>query len=251
VAKTLGRTHLRFGDLTYEEIRDAAAGGSLAVVPTGCTEQQGPHLPVDFDTWSAEAIALAAAERAELEHGVRSLVLPAMPFGPASEHKNYGAGYVDIPVKVHDALIHAALDSLAGQGFRRLVVWRGCGGHDLRGVVERFNHENEGGAVALLPEQPYGEIWHRLGDPEVPGGHADSFTTSISMYLRPETVRKDLIADPRNDPVEWDDPNLDFARYSATGVIGDPTHASPELGAKLWEAVVEEAALALKEAADA
>jgi creatinine amidohydrolase len=251
LVETRRRSQLRFGDLTYEEIREAARSGSLAVVPTGCTEQQGPHLPVDFDTWSAEAITLAAAGRAEVEHGVNSLVLPVIPFGPASEHRNYGAGYVDVPIEVHDALIHAVLDSLAGQGFRRLVVWRGCGGHDLRGVVERFNRENYGGARAFLPEQPYGEIWRRIGDPGVPGGHADSFTTSVSMYLRPETVREDLIANPRNEPVKWEDPNLDFSRYSDTGVIGDPTHASPELGARLWDGVIEEAALALKKAADA
>ena len=41
---------LRYGDLTYEEIRDRARQGWLAIVPTGCTEQQGPHLPVDFDS---------------------------------------------------------------------------------------------------------------------------------------------------------------------------------------------------------
>ena len=29
------------------------------------------------------------------------------------------------------------------------------------------------------------------------------------------------------------------ARDTSTGVIGDPTHASVERGAKLWEAVVE------------
>ena len=44
---------MRFGELTYEEVRDKARAGLrpgeagwLAVVPTGCTEQQGPHLPV-------------------------------------------------------------------------------------------------------------------------------------------------------------------------------------------------------------
>jgi creatinine amidohydrolase len=55
---------MRYGDLTYLEIRDRTAAGSLAIVPTGCTEQQGPHLPVDFDTWLAETICLAGAQRA-------------------------------------------------------------------------------------------------------------------------------------------------------------------------------------------
>ena len=47
---------MRYGDLTYLEIRERADTGCLAVVPTGCTEQQGPHLPVDLDTWLAEIL---------------------------------------------------------------------------------------------------------------------------------------------------------------------------------------------------
>ena len=46
------------------------------------------------------------------------------------------------------------------------------------------------------------------------------------------------VVNPGHAPVDWRDPDLDFSRYSSTGVIGDPTHASAELGAKLWEAVV-------------
>jgi creatinine amidohydrolase/Fe(II)-dependent formamide hydrolase-like protein len=52
---------MRLGDLAYLEIRERAEEGWLAIVPTGCTEQQGSHLPVDLDTWLAERVALAAA----------------------------------------------------------------------------------------------------------------------------------------------------------------------------------------------
>ena len=72
----------RFIDYTYLEIKDLIDEGRLAVLPTGCTEQQGPHLPVDFDTWLAEAVALEAARHTARCHGIRALVLPAMPFGP-------------------------------------------------------------------------------------------------------------------------------------------------------------------------
>ena len=84
----------------------------------------------------------------------------------------------------------------------------------------------------------------------MPGGHADSFATSIALHLRPEAVRQDLISDPQLGSVDWEDPDLDFAKYSSTGVIGDPTHASAELGARLWQAVVSEVALTLKEIAE-
>lgn len=103
----------------------------------------------------------------------------------------------------------------------------------------------------FLPPHPFHEIWCRLADPAIPVGHADSFTTSISLHLRPESVRQDQISDPLSTEVDWSDPHLDFIHYTTTGVIGDPTHASAELGKKLWEAVVKEAAQTLKVAASA
>ncbi len=241
---------MRYGDMTYEEIRDAAQQGWLAIVPTGCTEQGGPHLPVDFDTWFVERVCLAASEKAERDFGVHSLVLPVMPFGPTYEHRNYGSGYIDIPKEQHEALVFSILKSLAEQGFKRIVVWRGCGAHDLRESVERFNREYRRKSKAYLPGHPYHDIWCRIGDPSNPGGHADAFGTSIALYLRPEAVRIDKIANPHNSEVDWSDPDLDFSRYSSTGVIGDPTKASAELGKKLWEAVVKEVAAIFKAVAE-
>jgi creatinine amidohydrolase len=236
---------MRYGDFTYEEIRDRARQGWLAIVPTGCTEQQGPHLTVDYDTWFVEQVTLAASEKAECDFGVLSVVLPAIPFGPTPEHRNYGSGYIDVPQELQEKLIEAVLTSLAEQGFKRIVVWRGCGQHDLTGIIESFNNTNVNRAHAFLPELPYSEIMRRIA-PGVIGGHADSFATSIAMFLRPQAVREGKIPAPMNDPIDWDDPNLDFARYSSTGVIGDPSQSSPDLGAKLWAYVVENVALTLK-----
>jgi creatinine amidohydrolase len=136
------------------------------------------------------------------------------------------------------------------QGFRQIVVWHGCGGHKLEQVVTRLNAAHAGRGSAALPELPYHEIWCRVGDPDVPAGHADSFSTSLALYLRPSVVRSALIRNPHSTPVDWSDPKLDFSRYSTSGVIGDPTHASAALGRRLWMAVVERLAGILSEIAE-
>lgn len=236
---------IRYGDLTYEEIRERAREGWLAIVPTGCTEQQGPHLTVDYDTWFAEQVTVAASEKTERDFGALSLVLAAMPFGPTPEHRSYGSGYIDVPQELYGNLVGAVLASLAQQGFKRIVVWRGCGQHDLTGIIGRFNRINVNRAQAFLPELPYSEIMRRIG-PDVSGGHADSLATSIAMYLYPQAVREERIPAPMNDPIDWDDPNLDFRYYSSSGVIGDPSQSSPDLGARLWDSVIESVALTLK-----
>ena len=54
---------MNYGEMTYQEIHDAAQQGWLAVVPTGCIEQGGPHLTVDNDTWFVDAVCRAASGR--------------------------------------------------------------------------------------------------------------------------------------------------------------------------------------------
>lgn len=239
---------MQFGDLTYEEIRDAARSGALAFVPLGCTEQQGPHLPVQFDTLMVSAMAAAIAERVEAGGPTRVLILPALPFGPTPEHANFGAGFVNLRQSTHEAVVEDVLESLSQQGFAQILVWRGCGQHDLAQVIERFNATHDA-ARAWQPMVDYPTISDRAFGRQIAGGHADSFATSICLLLRPEAVRRDLIARPKNAPFEWG-PAIDFAAISDTGVIGDPTAASEDAGRRLWEMIIHEGAAITTEIAE-
>ena len=224
----------KFGDYTYLDLKSLIDAGCLAIVPTGCIEQQGPHLPVDFDAWFAETVALEGAKLAAEASGVMAVVLPVIPFGPTPEHQGYGSGYVNIPHSLHEDLVYSSLRSLAEQGFIRIMVWRGCGEHKLQQAVARFNSEFQPRSKATLPDLPHHDIWCRIADPSIPGGHADSFTTSIALHRRPRTVKSELIPSADSKDVDWDEAHLDFTKYSETGVIGDATKASAELGSSLW-----------------
>lgn len=231
---------MRYGDLTYQDIDQLPREDTVVVLPLGCTEQQGPHLPVDFDTWFAESLMITAAVEAESRSPGAVLVLPAVPLGPTGEHRSFGTGYLDLPAALHDQLVIAATSSIIDQGFRHVVIWRGCGGHDLKAAVAALR-ERFPSADVRLPDPPFNDIWCAVGDPSVPGGHADSFTTAITLARRPEAVRTDRIPGPSRTP-DWTDPELDFADYSDSGVIGDPGHATAELGDQLWNACVDWAA---------
>lgn len=239
---------VRFGEMTFEEVAAAAKAGALAVLPTGCTEQQGPHLSVDFDTWFAEAILSEAVTR--LGGTPPVIVLPAIPFGPTPEHRGFGAGFIDVPVPTYDAFVGAVLDSLADQGFTRIVIWRGCGGQGLHSTVDGFNNARQGTATAFLPSPRFHEIWCAVADPDVPGGHADSFTTSIVMARRPDALRHDRVPPGESAQPDWNDPELDFTSVSTTGVVGSAAHASAELGLQLWDASVRTVADMLRRVAD-
>ena len=237
-----------FGDYTYLELKSLADAGCLAILPTGCIEQQGPHLPVDFDAWFAESVALEAAQLAAESYGAMAVVLPVIPFGPTPEHQGYGSGYVNIPHPLHEDLVYSSLRSLAEQGFSRIMVWRGCGEHRLQQAVARFNSEFRPKSEATLPDLPHHAIWCRIADPSIPGGHADSFTTSIALHRRPGTVKRELIPSASSKEVNWDEEHIDFTKYSDTGVIGDATKASAELGSALWDEEISVVAKLIREA---
>lgn len=231
---------MNFADLTYTQIRAHAQTGAVVFLPLGCIEQQGPHLSVEFDTMMVTAMARAIAERMESHGGRAVLVLPTLPFGPTPEHAGFGAGYVNLRQSTHEAVVEDVLASMAAQGFETIIVWRGCGQHDLAGVIERFN-ASQASARAWQPMADYPRISDEAFGRPVAGGHADSFATSICMLLRPAAVRRELIARPAMQPFEWQR-EMNFAAISDSGVVGDPTAASAEAGAKLWELIIEECA---------
>src|SRR5260221_2961032 len=174
---------MRFGECTYREVAAFASTGAVAVVPLGCPEQQGPPLPVDFDSWSAEALVAAAAGQAEEEHGLRVLVLPVLPLGPTPEHRSFGAGYLDLPVALHEAVTRTVLDSLCAQAFKVTIIWRGCGGHDLSELVGRDNDEEHRMRGHLSPH-PFQARWSPVGGVLGPAGHAATFPTPTSLAPR-------------------------------------------------------------------
>ena len=232
---------MRFTDYTYEELRDLTPGVQAVFVPLGCTEQQGPHMTVDFDALMITRLCEDIASRLEEGHGVRTLVMPTLPFGPTPEHAGFGHGYVNLRQSTHEAVVEDILESLAEQGYERLLVWRGCGQHELGEVIHRFN-AGHSDVRAYQPVLDYGAISHAvLGT--VPGGHADSFATSVCLFLEGARVRTEHIRLPGNKPLDWTRP-VDFAASSDTGVIGDPTRASRAAGEQLWELCVKAGTLA-------
>lgn len=229
---------MRYTDLTYEELRDLVRRVQAVFVPLGCTEQQGPHLPTDFDTWMITRLCEDIAAELKRHHNVIVLVMPTLPYGPTPEHTGFGFGYVNLRQATHEAVVEDVLNSLAAQGFKMLLAWRGCGQHDLKAPIDRFNASHQD-CAAYQPIIDYGTVCDTAFGRDVPGGHADSFATSIRLHLNRDAVRMEKIRMPALQPFEWSD-DMDFASISNTGVLGDPTQASHETGAKIWELCVRD-----------
>ncbi|MGE0685798.1 MAG: creatininase family protein, partial [Dehalococcoidia bacterium] len=161
-----------FTDFTYEELRELQPEVQAVLIPLGCTEQQGPHMRVDFDTRMVTRLCVDAAAVLDGE-GRKILVLPGLPFGPTPEHRGFGHGYVNLRQSTHEAIVLDILNSLAEQEYRRLIVWRGCGQHELGRPIQEFNASSSV-ARAYQPLSDYGAICDIVLGPGIIGGHADS-----------------------------------------------------------------------------
>ncbi|MGR7000980.1 mycofactocin biosynthesis peptidyl-dipeptidase MftE [Yinghuangia aomiensis] len=196
-------------------------GRPTVLLPTGATEQHGPHLPLCTDT----VIARAVADRAAARLPGTSLVAPAVPYGASGEH-------ADFPGTI--SLGHDALHSLLIEAVRSLSPWaarvvfvNGHGG----------NTATLGAVVGQLRGEGHDVAWSPCA---VPGGdaHAGAAETSLMLHLAPELVRADRLVAGDTRPLAVLLPELrahGVRAVSPTGVLGDPTGADADEGRRLVE----------------
>lgn len=245
---------VRWGELTAEEVRVAAKGNALVILPLGCTEQHAFHLPVDTDTYQVDRLTVEGSRRAAERYGVRVVVLPTIPFGPAAEHYGF-PGTISLPNDVYIQLVKHVLWSVIDSGFRRLATVSGCDGHfAVRGAVWELKAEaRRSGKDVLLRMVSVDRDWRQLKQkhfPDTDSGHAAVMETALCLAQREHLVRKEKMRAPQLDrfPERYRDDGevFLFAEVTDTGGLGDPTPATVEGGRALWEDITDAFALQLK-----
>ena len=109
------------GEMTSPEVEAymARAGDAATViVPTGSTEQHGPHGALLTDMLIAQEVARRAAP------SVGALVAPSINYALSYPHVGF-TGLVHIKVSTFMSLIEDLCHSLASIGFRRIVFLNG------------------------------------------------------------------------------------------------------------------------------
>jgi creatinine amidohydrolase/Fe(II)-dependent formamide hydrolase-like protein len=230
--------------MTWEEARDRFRAAEIALLPVGSTEQHGPHLSLDTDTYDAEYLALEAARRVSAP---RPLVLPAIAYGVAYHHMDF-PGTVAISPDVLSRIVVEVGMSVARHGITKLVIVNGHGGNvpALRYAAQIVNRDARIFTCVDSGETSDAEVQAHIETAN--DVHGGEFETSTSMATRPHLVRTDRL---RRSVPRFSSKYLDFternsvewyartARFSDSGVLGDPTRASREKGEKLWAIMID------------
>jgi len=233
-------------DLTWTEVRDLLrAGKTTIIVPTGGTEQNGPHMALGKH--NARARILAEKVARALGDALVAPVIAYVPEGrldPPTGHMRF-PGTITVGEDVFEKLLESAARSFKAHGFRD-VVFLGDHGSSQAGqkaVAGRLNHEWAGAPTRVHAVEEY----YRASEAELRellaargyrrselGGHADLADTSLTMALDSRLVRADRLR-----PGTGLGPGGD-------GVEGDPSRASAELGRLGVDIIVPRTAAAIR-----
>lgn len=231
---------VNYAEMSWVEVKQAIEEDAIAILPTGCIEQHGPHLPLDCDAQSP----IPAVERACREHGLRAVVLPVLPYGPAAEHMSF-PGTISLSQETHMHVVREIVESLLQHGFRRIVIMRGCAGHmGLEAAVyELWSEQRRQGRNAFIEVAPIfvgmQEVWDvvRRLFPECQDVHAGEGETSLVLATRPELVAQDRVPHTKSNAPQHGTWWARIEEISESGATGEPGRASAEAGQQLIEAM--------------
>jgi creatinine amidohydrolase len=183
-----------WNEATREELREILPG-SVVLLPTGATEQHGPHLATGHDTFAVTAIARAAAERAGKTTPV--VLAPALAFGSSAHHLPFG-GTLSLTTETYLHVVRDLVASMIAGGARRIFLLNGHGGnHELNQLVARDAALGQPlDAPVAVAAASYWDLARESiqSDPNLRGltipGHAGQFETATMLALDSGRVRE-------------------------------------------------------------
>jgi len=231
-------------ELTWEEVKVLIEGGKKSVIiATAGTEQKGPHMVIGEHKfilqYTTDKIARA------LGNALVAPILTYVPEGswdPPRGHMTK-AGTITLPNDRFMTLLEHAAKSLKAGGFTDIIFIGDSGGNQdgMKEVAAKLNESWKG----------TGNRAHFIGDYYTKasedaqkflmdkgfvladiGSHAGMLDTSEMMFVNPRHVRMNKRA-----------PNGGFPD---SGVRGDPTKATPELGKAILQIKIDNAVAQIK-----
>jgi creatinine amidohydrolase len=112
---------VKISDMNWMQVEEYLKGDDRCVLPLGSTEQHA-YLSLSVDSILAERVAIEAAEPLGIP------VFPVLHYGIAPYFLAF-PGTVALRVGTYVSLVRDILDSLAGHGFRRILIVNGHGGN--------------------------------------------------------------------------------------------------------------------------
>jgi creatinine amidohydrolase len=229
-------------DLTWIEVKDAVAGGKTTIIiPTGGTEQNGPHLTLGKHNYLVRYKAGEIAR--QLGNALVAPVVAYVPEGeinPPTGHMRF-AGTITTPQEVFVKVLEYAARSFKQHGFLDIALVGDSGGNQAGQalVADMLNKEWSTTAVRVHHVSAYypgrGDDWvvsQGVSAVDV-GSHAGTHDTSSLMYLNPSLLRFDKMGPGKTG--------------DGQGHVGNPAKATALFGKHIVEMQIGDAVRQIQE----
>ncbi len=232
-------------EMTSPEIRERIErmgnynnGNVIAIIPTGGSEQNGPHMVIGKHNTIVHYTAGEIAKR--LGNALVAPVIAYVPEGsvePPEGHMQF-AGTLSVSEATYAALLTDAAASLKQNGFKLICFLGDSGGNQAvqKNLAESLTDKWKSSGVRVLQLSSYydnngQDAWVESKKIAVkdPGAHAGFEDTSELMAIDESAVRKNLLGDHSKDD------------FKITGTVADSRLASAEYGKYLLNLKIEAA----------
>lgn len=226
-------TRLAWSELDRDAVAEALGHGAAVALPLGAVEQHGLHLPTGTDFLTADHIVIRAAQGAASP----VLTLPPIPFGLSHFHMRWGAT-IGLGAESLTKLLVDIAASVKTCGAKRFFIVNGHGGN--RGICTTVSlHMSEPGFS--VHAFSYWDLAAKMAQDLFTAdhgslGHAGQAETSIIAAFRPELCHPDRVV--AHEPIKPAIGVTAIERLGESGVSGDPSAGTAELGARFLDEVV-------------
>ena len=235
-----------FGEQSWPMLEKAIKKNTMIIIPIGTTEEHGRHLPVEADAIIAKMFGDGIAQAMEKEN-IPVLVTRPIYYGYSMNIVQNWPGTIKIRTRVFMDYIYDMIDTIIGMGFKKVVLLDCHGNHDglLRTIMREIADKHNNFICTLSPGKLCGPTYDRLKKDPAGDIHGGEYETSMILAYDPSLVNKEEYTnvdaikcngDLRGPVSTWG------LQKTKTGLFGDPTFATAELGQACLKAGCEEAA---------
>jgi len=236
---------IHWQDFTSSEIETLSKEQAIIIIPTGATEQHGPHLPVGTDSIIISEIAEKIAEEV-WTNGKKCIVAPVISMTNSMNHLSF-PGTITLKPSTYIQVLTEYCESVYESGFKKILIFNGHGGNV---------YVNESALITITEKLgfPVYHIGFWSGAEEemssiVEGQahgimHACEGETSMMLAINEKLVRPNYKEINGKPIVQGTGENSasSFKRIefiTANGVLGNPSAATKEKGYRLLRIAIE------------
>jgi creatinine amidohydrolase len=218
-------------DMSWADVEAHLARETRLIVPVGCCDQFGAHLPLGAVTAVVEAFAARLSD----EFGV--LRAPVLPYGVNLPTDRPFPGAASLGEKTLHRVLNDLIAGWEDAGVTEFILLTA---HGYDPHVEAIATTSAAREARVRVIEVLGLDLGSLVQGKASPAHGGEVLTSLMMYLRPDDVRHERIEDFYPYGTGRTAPHrLDRLPDDSSGVLGFPSLATAETGELIFQHVLD------------